>query len=59
MNGHNYLRQQFDLQHETYTMKDNSFTKVGNLELVEKLVNEFQPSIALNRIDYWMVMSWK
>jgi hypothetical protein len=59
MNGHNYLRQQFDLQHETYTMKDNSFTKVGNLELLEKLVKNFQPSIALNRIDYWMSMFFR
>jgi molecular chaperone GrpE (heat shock protein) len=27
-NGHNYLKKQFDLAGKTYTMKDNSFTKI-------------------------------
>ncbi len=54
MNGHNYIKQQFDLQGQSYTMKDNSFTKVANLQMLEDTVNNFQPSIALDRIDYWM-----
>jgi len=54
MNGHNYLKQQFDIQGLEYTMKDNSFTKIGNINTLEELVKIFQPSIALNRIDYWM-----
>jgi len=54
MNGHNYLKQQFDIQDLNYTMKDNSFTKVGNIDILNELVKNFQPSIALNRIDYWM-----
>lgn len=53
-NGHNYLSQQMDLKGQNYTMKDNSFTKVCNLTVLEDLVKSFQPSIALNRVDYWM-----
>ncbi|MBU1677232.1 hypothetical protein KKA85_15805, partial [bacterium] len=54
MNGHNYLKQQFDLQGISYKMNENSFTEVSNIAVLESLVKEFQPSIALNRIDYWM-----
>lgn len=54
MNGHNYLKQQFDLYQADYKMQDNSFIAVSDLDLLEKLVKEFQPSIALNRIDHWM-----
>lgn len=54
MNGHNYLKQQFDIQGLEYTMKDNSFIKVGNINQLNELVKNFQPSIVLNRIDYWM-----
>ena len=58
-NGHNYLKQQFDITGQTYKMKDNSFIKVDNLEMLENLVSKFQPSIALDRIDYWMRMFFK
>ena len=54
MNGHNYLKQQFDKQGLSYKMKDNSFVEVSNLNLLNELVKGYQPSIALNRIDYWM-----
>jgi hypothetical protein len=54
MNGHNYLRQQFDLFQTDYTMQDNSFIAVSDLDLLQNLVEGFQPSIALNRVDYWM-----
>jgi len=54
MNGHNYLKQQFDKKGVKYQMHDNSFISVSDLPLLETLVKEFQPSIALNRIDYWM-----
>jgi hypothetical protein len=54
MNGHNYLRQQFDKQSISYKMKDNSFVEVGDLKVLETLVKDFQPSIALGRIDSWM-----
>lgn len=54
MNGHNYLRQQFDLYQSGYKMQDNSFISVSDLDLLQSLVEGFQPSIALNRIDYWM-----
>jgi hypothetical protein len=54
MNGHNYLRQKFDLYESTYKMYDNSFVKVSDLDLLDRLVKEFQPSIALKRIDYWL-----
>jgi hypothetical protein len=54
MNGHNYLRQQFDLYQTDYKMQDNSFIAVSDLDLLDRLVKEFQPSIALNRVDYWM-----
>lgn len=54
MNGHNYLKQQFDKQGLSYKMKDNSFVEVSNLPLLNELVNGYQPSIALNRIDNWM-----
>ena len=53
-NGHNYLKKQFDLAGKTYTMKDNSFTKIEDLETLNNLVKEFQPSIALGRIQHWM-----
>jgi len=58
-NGHNYLKQQFDINAQGYKMKDNSFTKVDNLEMLENLVSKFQPSTALNRIDFWMRMFFK
>jgi hypothetical protein len=54
MNGHNYLKQQFDLYQTEYTMQDNSFIAVSDLDLLKSLVEGFQPSIALNRVDYWM-----
>ena len=54
MNGHNYLKQQFDMKGIDYKMKENSFVKVSDLALLESLVKNFQPSIALGRISYWM-----
>ena len=59
INGHNYLKQQFDIHGQDYKMKDNSFTQVDNLVMLEDLVNDFQPSMALNRIDYWMSIFFK
>ena len=53
-NGHNYLEKQFDLAGKKYTMKDNSFTKIEDMETLDNLVKEFQPSIALERIQHWM-----
>ena len=35
-------------------MKDNSFTKIEDMETLDNLVKEFQPSIALERIQHWM-----
>jgi hypothetical protein len=54
MNGHNYLKQQFDIYEADYKMKDNSFVKVSDPDLLKSLVEKFQPSIALNRVSYWM-----
>jgi hypothetical protein len=54
MNGHNYLKQQFDIYDVDYKMKDNSFVQVSDKALLQSLVEKFQPSIALNRISYWM-----
>ena len=54
MNGHNYIKQQFDIRGLNYNMKDNSFVQVSDVEALKELVEKFQPSIALNRIDYWM-----
>ncbi len=58
-NGHNYLKKQFDLADVKYRMKDNSFTQVGDLEMLNELVSKFQPSIALGRINHWMDMFFK
>ncbi len=54
MNGHNYLKQQFDIYEADYKMKDNSFVQVPDTALLKRLVEKFQPSIALGRISYWM-----
>lgn len=54
MNGHNYLKQQFDMLDMDYKMKDNSFVQVADTDVLKKLVESFQPSIALNRISHWM-----
>lgn len=54
MNGHNYIKQQFDIRGLGYKMKDNSFVQVSDVDTLKDLVEKFQPSIALNRIDYWM-----
>lgn len=54
MNGHNYIKQQFDIQGLDYKMKDNSFVQVSDVEYLKELVEKFQPSTALKRIDYWM-----
>lgn len=54
MNGHNYLRQQLDKQGIGYRMMDNSFVEVGDVAALEALVKDFQPSVALGRIDFWM-----
>ncbi len=35
-------------------MKDNSFTQVDDLELLDTLVSNFKPSFALERINHWM-----
>jgi len=53
-NGHNYLKQQFDIYEIDYQMKENSFVKVSDTQLLKSLVESFKPSIALERIKYWM-----
>ena len=53
-NGHNYLQKQFDLQSKKYRMKENSFVEVEDLDLLNDLVQNFKPSIALDRITHWM-----
>ncbi len=58
-NGHNYLKKQFDLADKKYTMNDNSFTKVEDLEMLNNLVDNFKPSIALDRINHWMNIFFK
>ena len=58
-NGHNYLQKQFDLQDKKYTKKENSFTKIEDLELLNNLVKNFQPSIAIDRINHWMNIFFK
>jgi len=58
-NGHNYLKKQFNLADKKYTMKDNSFTKVEDLEMLNNLVKSLQPSIALGRISHWMDIFFK
>lgn len=40
-------------------IKDNSFTKVEDLKMLNDLVKKFQPSIALNRIKHWMDIFFK
>ena len=57
MNGHNYIKQQFEIKGLDYKMKDNSFVQVSDVEYLKELVEKFQPGIALNRIDYWMDIS--
>ena len=59
MNGHNYLKQQFDICEADYKMKDNSFVQVPDTALLKSLVEKFQPSIALDRISYWMNMFFR
>lgn len=59
MNGHNYLKQQFDICEADYKMKDNSFVQVSDTALLKSLVEKFQPSIALDRISYWMNMFFR
>ena len=34
-------------------MKDNSFTKVEDIDLLNKLVEDFKPSVALSRVNHW------
>ena len=58
-NGHNYLQKQFDLKDKKYKKKDNSFTYVQDLPILEDLVQDFKPSIALNRINHWMNIFFK
>jgi hypothetical protein len=58
-NGHNYLEKQFDLAGKQYTKKDNSFTKLGDLEMLNNLVKNFKPSVALERINHWMGIFFK
>lgn len=53
-NGHNYLKQQFDIYEVDYKTKDNSFVKVSDTSFLKTLVESFKPSIALDRISYWM-----
>jgi len=59
MNGHNYLKQQFDIQGISYKMQDNSSTHVSSIDVLESLVKEFQSSIALNRINTSLSASCK
>ncbi|PWD98142.1 hypothetical protein [Marinilabilia rubra] len=53
-NGHNYLKKQFDLMGLEYTMKENSFTKISDINELNSLVSDFKPSIAIDRINHWM-----
>jgi hypothetical protein len=53
-NGHNYLKKQFDLAGKEYTMKDNSFTNLEDIEMLNTLVKDFRPGIALGRVQHWM-----
>jgi len=59
MNDHNYLKQQFDIYEVDYKMKDNSFVQVSDLAFSNSLVEKFQPSIALDRISYWMYIFFR
>ena len=54
MNAHNYLKQQFDIYDADYSIKDNPFVQVSDTALLKSLVEKLQPSIALDRINYWM-----
>ncbi len=58
-NGHNFLKKQFDLNGKGYTMKDNSFTKIKDLEILNNLAKNFQPSIAIKRVKHWMDIFFK
>ena len=58
-NGHNFLKKQFDLNGKGYTMKDNSFTKIEDLEILNNLAKNFQPSIAIKRVEHWMDIFFK
>ena len=40
-------------------MKDNSFTKVEDLEMLNNLVKNFKPSIALKSVEHWMNIFFK
>jgi len=54
MNGHNYLKQQFDKSGVSYKVNGNSFVKVSDIGMLESLVETFQPSVILKRVDCWM-----
>jgi hypothetical protein len=53
------LKKQFDLAGKEYTKKDNSFTKVEDMDMLNNLVKTFQPSIALKRVEHWMHIFFK
>ena len=52
-NGHNYLKQQFDLKEKTYRMDANSFVEVEDLELLKELVENLSGQEILDRINSW------
>jgi len=53
------LKKQLDNANVKYTMKDNSFTKIQDIELLKELVNDFKPSSVLKRIKHWTDMFFK
>lgn len=52
-NGHNYLKQQFDLTGRGYKMNANSFVEVEDLDLLNDLVKNLNGQDILERINYW------
>ena len=54
VHGHSRLRQQLDRQEVGHRMMDNPFVEVGDVAALEALGKNFQPSVALCRIDFGM-----
>ena len=53
-NGHNYLARSMDKLGIKYKMKDNSFTYIEDLEVFNKLVEDFSGNYVQNTVNIWM-----
>lgn len=53
-NGHNYIKLQLDKKGISYRTKDNAFVYVSDPDALQKIAQQIDGRLILDRINYWM-----